>query len=262
MTQDATGPEALCNTEGQCKQRTYVTAGPATMPDSSSSATTQQKLQDHPANPAASSHPTTVIVSSLVPLQSLDGRSSDPTFSHAAQQPLPVAVNPASATVATALPETQQLDAPSEQLPECNAEGLLEPAATMTAATPATSSSASLTAVPCDMDPAPPAPATIPHDVMQDGEANTVGLLLAAPQFPTDVTQRGISLAFLLLLSTRGVLPPALTIQQAVDQVVRPSSAPFRCCLFDLVPTEHTGRWGSGCLRGWLWLHMGRLSAS
>lgn len=239
------------------------------MPDSSSSATTQQTLQDHPANAAASSHPTTVIVSSLVPVQLLDGRSSNPpqcAFSHAAQQPvsdqLPVAVSPASTTLATAFPMTQQLDLPSEQLPEHNAEVLLEPAVATIAAMPATPSSASLTAVPCDMGPAPPAPATIPHDVSKDCEVNTAGLLLAAPQSPTDVTQRGISLAFLLLLSTRGVLPPALTIQQAVDQVVRPSSASFRCCLFDLVPTEHTGRWGSGCLWGWLWLHMGRLSAS
>ena len=120
---------------------------------------------------------------------------SEPTFSHAAQQPLsgelPVAVSPASATVATALPKNQQMDAPSEQLPEHNAEGPPEPATTTIAATPATSSSASVTAVPCGMGPVPPAPATIPHDVTQDAEANTAGLLLLCPPPGRPTTSSG-----------------------------------------------------------------------
>lgn len=66
-------------------------------------------------------------------------------------------------------------------------------------------------------------------------------MLLPQPRPPTDVTKRGISLAFLRSLVDSGALKADWTIQQCVDDFVRPVSAAFACCLFDLVPEAHAG---------------------
>ena len=46
-----------------------------------------------------------------------------------------------------------------------------------------------------------------------------------------DVTQRGVSLAFLLLLVEGGEVPESWTIQQVVERFVRPRSSQARCVL-------------------------------
>ena len=56
-----------------------------------------------------------------------------------------------------------------------------------------------------------------------------------------DVTQRGITLRFLLQLVESGAVDATLTIQQVVDCFVRPTTAGSMCCLFDMVPPPSTG---------------------
>ena len=65
--------------------------------------------------------------------------------------------------------------------------------------------------------------------------------MLCDPRPLVDVTQRGVTLRYLLELLDNGLVDPSWTIQDAVDKFVRPKTSATRCCLFDVVPLRHTG---------------------
>ena len=51
-----------------------------------------------------------------------------------------------------------------------------------------------------------------------------------------DVTERGVTLRFLLQLVDGRVVDGSWTIQQVVDRYVRPMTVTSTCCLYDVVP--------------------------
>ena len=51
-----------------------------------------------------------------------------------------------------------------------------------------------------------------------------------------DVTERGVTLRFLLQLVEGGAVDGSWTIQQVVDRFVRPMTATSKCCLYDVAP--------------------------
>ena len=51
-----------------------------------------------------------------------------------------------------------------------------------------------------------------------------------------EVTERGVTLRFLLQLVEGGAVVGSWTIQQVVDRFVRPMTATSKCCLYDVVP--------------------------
>ena len=66
--------------------------------------------------------------------------------------------------------------------------------------------------------------------------------LLCDPRPPVKVTQRGVTLRYLLEMLDLGMVSDTWTIQDVVDKMVRPKTSATRCCLFDVVPTRHTAR--------------------
>ena len=61
-------------------------------------------------------------------------------------------------------------------------------------------------------------------------------MLCAQARASVDVTERGVTLRFLLQLVEGGAVDGSWTIQQVVDRYVRPMTATSKCCLYDVVP--------------------------
>ena len=61
-------------------------------------------------------------------------------------------------------------------------------------------------------------------------------LLCSQARAGVEVTERGVTLRFLLQLVDGGEVDGSWTIQQVVDRYVRPRTAAFKCCLYDVVP--------------------------
>lgn len=57
-----------------------------------------------------------------------------------------------------------------------------------------------------------------------------------------DVTQRGVTLGWLLDFACYDHFQPAWTIQDLVDKWIRPVTAPHKCCLWDIVSRKCTGK--------------------
>ena len=66
--------------------------------------------------------------------------------------------------------------------------------------------------------------------------ARSATLLCTLPRASVGVTERGVTLRFLLQLVVGGLVDGSWTIQQVVDRYVRPRTAATKCCLHDVVP--------------------------
>jgi hypothetical protein len=69
--------------------------------------------------------------------------------------------------------------------------------------------------------------------------AGANALLLDFPRPASPVTERGVSLAYLLQLAESGLIQEDWTVHRVVQDFVRHTTNPHGCCLFDLVPTAH-----------------------
>lgn len=65
--------------------------------------------------------------------------------------------------------------------------------------------------------------------------------LCDTPRPTVDVTQRGITVGYLISLVKSGALDGNWTIQETVDRFVRPITRKYKCCLFDVVPPDVIG---------------------
>ena len=54
------------------------------------------------------------------------------------------------------------------------------------------------------------------------------------------VTERGVKLSYLLYLST--TFDDTMTISEIVDKVVRPRTEAHRCCMWEVLPLDRTGK--------------------
>jgi len=73
------------------------------------------------------------------------------------------------------------------------------------------------------------------------GAAFIPGLFLERPEASVDVTQRGVSLAYLEQVVAAGKIQRDWSIQEAVDRFVRPFTSSFKCPLHSMVPAQHRG---------------------